>query len=880
VEKRESGSPLWTRVNDYNVLDLEYTVISLTENQDYEFRVSAVNSAGRGDPSQSTPSVRVCEVSDGKLPEFVKNLHNVGAGLGRKVVLTCEAIGKPVPKSKWMKNGRELSEQPGRVTMEEKNGTFTLIIEELWEIDDGDYVCQAFNSLGYVNTNCRLRVGAPPRIEFIPDELHLPEGDNSKVKIKWSGDLPFVVELYKEGQLMKESNNFKMAVFDEFLILFMRDITAEAFAGRWTIKVSNESGSTEESFMVYISGLPGPPVGPLDVSEITSHTCQLNWHPPKFDGGSKITHYVVERRDITHQHWIVIASFCKLTTFAVQGLTEGQEYLFRILAANANGTGPPLDGVNPIKAKAPYDVPDPPPAPKVTGVGGDFVNLLWDKPEEDGGSRIKGYWIEKREQGMELWQRVNQFIQAATQINISNLIEGRSYEFRVFAENEAGCSKASDLSALVCVKDPEEPQAPEILQPLKNVSCTEEKNATFVCKVTGFPRPKVTWYKGARELFDSAKHEIIASLSSNTYELVVKGVFGEDEDSYTCRAVNTGGTKSTKADLTIKTPPRLKVPPRFRDSAFFDKGENGVIKIPFTGNPKPKVSWTRDGEHIETGGHFQVKTEDRHALLTIMDVSKTDSGPYTITIDNELGSDFALINVQVSDRPDPPRWPATSQIGTDSLVLEYQQPQWDGGSAITNYVVEKQELPMTSWTRVGHTRFNLMPVTDLSPGNEYRFRVFAENVYGRSDASDESTSCQTKGLMKKKQPKTKYEVDPDTGKKIRGQKCEVKDYDQFVFDIYAKYIPQPVDIKTQQSVYDNYDILEEIGTGAFGVVHRCREIKTGNVFAAKFIPISHAMEKALIRKEIDIMNHLHHYKLINLHDAYEDEDEMVLIFEL
>ena len=59
-----------------------------------------------------------------------------------------------------------------------------------------------------------------------------------------------------------------------------------------------------------------------------------------------------------------------------------------------------------------------------------------------------------------------------------------------------------------------------------------------------------------------------------------------------------------------------------------------------------------------------------------------------------------------------------------------------------------------------------------------------------------------------------------------------------------------------------------------------REIKTGHVYAAKFIPISHAMEKALIRKEIDIMNHLHHNKLINLHDAFEDEDEMILIFEL
>ena len=107
---------------------------------------------------------------------------------------------------------------------------------------------------------------------------------------------------------------------------------------------------------------------------------------------------------------------------------------------------------------------------------------------------------------------------------------------------------------------------------------------------------------------------------------------------------------------------------RFRDSAFFDKGENACIKIPFTGNPKPRITWTREGENVETGAHFQVwnksdypffrqvlslltflqvKTEERHALLTIMDCSKVDSGPYTITASNELGQDFAIINVQV-----------------------------------------------------------------------------------------------------------------------------------------------------------------------------------------------------------------------------------------
>ena len=119
----------------------------------------------------------------------------------------------------------------------------------------------------------------------------------------------------------------------------------------------------------------------------------------------------------------------------------------------------------------------------------------------------------------------------------------------------------------------------------------------------------------------------------------------------------------------------------------------------------------------------------------------------------------------------------------------------------------------------------------------------------------------------------------ENGKKIRSNASHpITDYDQCVFDVYSKYPAQPVEISTD-SVYDKYDILEEIGVGAFGVVHRCRERQTGNIFAAKFIPATHAIEKDLIKKEIDVMNQLLHPKLINLHDAFEDDDEMVLIFE-
>jgi Fibronectin type III domain len=110
-----------------------------------------------------------------------------------------------------------------------------------------------------------------------------------------------------------------------------------------------------------------------------------------------------------------------------------------------------------------------------------------------------------------------------------------------------------------------------------------------------------------------------------------------------------------------------------------------------------------------------------------------------------------------SDRPDPPRFPSCENVGVDSLALIWKAPCWDGGSNITNYLVEKRELPMNSWIRVGSTRFSTMAVTGLSPGHQYEFRVYAENVYGRSDPSDVSTVVQTKDTGKKQIKKKQYE---------------------------------------------------------------------------------------------------------------------------
>lgn len=72
-----------------------------------------------------------------------------------------------------------------------------------------------------------------------------------------------------------------------------------------------------------------------------------------------------------------------------------------------------------------------------------------------------------------------------------------------------------------------------------------------------------------------------------------------------------------------------------------------------------------------------------------------------------------------------------------------------------------------------------MAVNNLNPGHQYEFRVYAENVYGRSDPSEPSGLYKTRDAIKKVAKTKEYEVD-ESGKKIRGRtEGKIKDYDQY-----------------------------------------------------------------------------------------------------
>ena len=84
-----------------------------------------------------------------------------------------------------------------------------------------------------------------------------------------------------------------------------------------------------------------PPMAPrwLLVVSISRNSAEMKWTAPERDGGSPITNYVVEKRDVRRKGWQAVDTTVKELKYCVTPLNEGTLYVFRVAAENACGMG-------------------------------------------------------------------------------------------------------------------------------------------------------------------------------------------------------------------------------------------------------------------------------------------------------------------------------------------------------------------------------------------------------------------------------------------------------------------------------------------------------------------------------------------------------------
>lgn len=90
----------------------------------------------------------------------------------------------------------------------------------------------------------------------------------------------------------------------------------------------------------------------------------------------------------------------------------------------------------------------------------------------------------------------------------------------------------------------------------------------------------------------------------------------------------------------------------------------------------------------------------------------------------------------------------------------------------------------------------------------------------------------------------------------------------------------------QEAVEDHYEMGEELGSGQFAIVRRCRQKGTGKEYAAKFIKkrrlssSRRGVSREEIEREVSILRCVRHPNIITLHDVFENRTDVVLILEL
>ncbi|XP_030061421.1 nexilin isoform X4 [Microcaecilia unicolor] len=93
--------------------------------------------------------------------------------------------------------------------------------------------------------------------------------------------------------------------------------------------------------------------------------------------------------------------------------------------------------------------------------------------------------------------------------------------------------------------------APWFKKPLKNISVVDGEPVRFTVKVTGEPKPEITWWFEGEMLQDCEDYQYIER--GETYCLYLPETFPEDTGEYMCKAVNSRGTAASSCILTIET---------------------------------------------------------------------------------------------------------------------------------------------------------------------------------------------------------------------------------------------------------------------------------------------------------------------------------------
>ncbi|MFM8283247.1 MAG: fibronectin type III domain-containing protein, partial [Planctomycetaceae bacterium] len=490
---------------------------------------------------------------------------------------------------------------------------------------------------------------------------------------------------------------------------------------------------------VTVPTAPGAPFGTRGDRQVA-----LSWTAPSDNGGTPVTDYVVEfRENVTGAGWQTFADGVSFATSAtVTGLVNGTSYLFRVRAVNLAGSGPVSAESSPV---TPLTFPGIVQAVG-TVAGNGQVRLSWTAPVDNGGTPVTDYVVQFRpDTASGLWSTFADGVSATTGATVTGLTNGTAYRFRVAAVNPVGIGSFVEAGPATPFTVPGTP--------------------TALSGTIGDSRVTLSWTApaatGGSPITDYLVEYRVAAAGSTSWtpftrspstatSAVITPLVNGVGYVFRVTAINAAGPGTPSTSTATLTPVTVPGAP------------TGVVAT--GGDGQATLSWAPPAS---TGGSpitdyvVEYKRLSDATWTTFARAPSTTPGATVTGLTNGFNYQFRVTarnaqglgapsassaGVTVRGLPGAPSGVVGTR-GDSQVTVTWTAPVSNGGSAITDYLVEYRLLRNTTWTpvvRPASTATSAV-VTGLVNGNNYAFRVTARNVVGLGPASAESAGVTVYG---------------------------------------------------------------------------------------------------------------------------------------
>ncbi|KAJ8952456.1 hypothetical protein NQ314_007532 [Rhamnusium bicolor] len=234
-------------------------------------------------------------------------------------------------------------------------------------------------------------------------------------------------------------------------------------------------------------------------------------------------------------------------------------------------------------------------------------------------------------------------------------------------------------------KSQEKATAPKFIEKLKPIITPDGYTVQFECKVEGFPRPQITWFRQTHIIKTSTDFHMYYD-EDNVATLIIHEVFPEDAGTFTCVAKNSAGFASSTTELIVEHPLSSHgsdlttisrkslsrtssladilegVPPTFAKkpkTQCVPEETDVVVESTLVGVPEPEIKWYRNGKRISPKGNVTiVSTSETNIYTTILKIKKVEKkqeGKYKIVAKNREGQSSVEFTLKVlTEKKEPP----------------------------------------------------------------------------------------------------------------------------------------------------------------------------------------------------------------------------------